>query len=89
MEKTHDRRFLGALGFLGFLSFLGFLGTDSYEHLARFAWLACLSLASLLVLIPRDKSKVSVGYRLDNLAAIFAALVGKSLESEQDHKKTP
>jgi hypothetical protein len=88
MEKTHDRRFLGALGFLGLLGFLGFLGTDSYQHLARFAWFALLSLASLMVLIPRDKSKVSVPYRLDNLAAIFAALTGKSLQSEQDDKKT-
>ncbi|MBC8868764.1 MAG: hypothetical protein H8E44_05075 [Planctomycetes bacterium] len=88
MEKTHDRRFLGALGFSGFLGFLGFLGTDSYQHLAGFAWLACLSLASLFVLIPRDKSKVSVRYRLDNLADIFAALAGKSLQSQQDHKKT-
>ena len=88
MEKTHDRRFLGALGFLGFLGFLGILGTDSYQHLAGFAAFACLSLASLLVLIPRDRSKVGVPYRLDNLAAVFAALAGKSGQSEQDHKKT-
>ena len=88
MEKTHDRRFLGTLGFLGFMGFLGFLGTDSYQHLARFAWFAWLSLASLLVLIPRDKSKVSAPYRLDDLAAIFAALAGKSPQSEQDPKKT-
>lgn len=85
MKKTHDRRFLGAFGFLGFL---GFFGTDNYQYLAKFAWFACLSLASLLVLIPRDKSKVSVPYRLDNLAAIFAALTGKSLQSKQGHKKT-
>ena len=77
MEKTHDRRFLFALGFLFFLGFLGFLGTDSYQHLAKLAWAAYLSVASLLVLIPRDKSKVSVKYRLDNLAAIIAALAGK------------
>jgi len=77
MEKTHDRRFLGALGFLGFLGFSGFLGSDSYQHLAKFAGLAWLSLASLLVLIPRDKSKVNMKYQLDNLSEIFAALVGK------------
>ena len=88
MEKTYDRRFLGALGFLGFMGFLGFLGTDSYQHLARFAWFACLSLASLLVLVPRDKSKVSAPYRLANLTEILAAPAGKSPQSEQDHKKT-
>jgi hypothetical protein len=87
MEKTYDRRFLGMLGFLGFTGFLGFLGTDSYQHLAGFAWLACLSLASLLVLIPRDKAKVSAPYRLANFGEILAALAGKSLPSEQDPRK--
>ena len=51
MEKTHDRRFLGALGFLGFLGALGFLGSDSHRHLAHFAWLAYLALPALLVLL--------------------------------------
>ena len=85
MEKTHDRRFLGALGFLGFLGALGFLGSQSYRHLAKFAWLAYLSLPALLVLIPRDKSRVPARYRLENL---FAVLNGKPIQSEQEKKAT-
>lgn len=74
MDKTHDRRFLGALGFLGFL------GSENLQHLARFArfaWLASLAGFAFLVFVPRQASKVDPRYRLDNVTDIFSALAGR------------
>ena len=58
MEKANNSRFLGALGFLGFVGFLGFLPSDDYQYLTKLAFVSFLSLRSLLVLVPFDKSEV-------------------------------
>ena len=88
MKKILEGRYLTFLGFSGFLGFLGFLGTDNYQHMAKFASLACLSAAAFLVFIPRDPAKVPAPYRLDDLAAIVAALTGgKTIQADQDQKK--
>ena len=60
MNQANDGRFLGLLGFLGFLGFLSFQDSPEYSHLAALAGLSLCSLGSLLVFVPRRRSKVKV-----------------------------
>jgi hypothetical protein len=59
MEKANNSKFLKMIGFMGFLGFLGFQPTG-YSYLVKLSWISLLSLASLLVFVPFDKSKVKV-----------------------------
>ncbi|MCK4436787.1 hypothetical protein KAU86_02445 [bacterium] len=58
MEKANNSKFLGALGFLGFLGLLGIPPSSNYQHLIKFTYLSFLSMGSLLIFIPFDKSKI-------------------------------
>ncbi|GAB5516750.1 MAG: hypothetical protein Rhob2KO_44750 [Rhodopirellula baltica] len=77
MDKTHDRRFFAFLGFLFFLFFLGFLGSNTHGHFAFLAAPAALASLAALVFIPRNADQVPAQHRLDTVADIFRALIGK------------
>ena len=55
-ERVNNGRFLQAIGFPGFLAFAG----TRHSELTRLAWFSLLSLVSLGVFIPFDKTRVKV-----------------------------